>query len=211
MIIGGPPDKIEELKKQIQRIIFEMKKGYESDSVISGFPGSFCVNAADLTAAGPFLLVRGSDVAKAKLIGQRLQEKLRMDVEVGRMEACYGSHDGPIDRGRYEVKGTFIVKSGSALTRSILKDGNGPEPINLIHEDCGGGQATAEYRELVEAKSEEMANLVIECRNCRFRQTILTNPEMRQELALVVKGKLEEAILGFGIFSKKCIIFKNLA
>lgn len=211
MIVGGPPEKIEELKKRIQRIIFEMKKGYELDSVISGIPGSFCVNAADLTAAGPFLLVRGSDVAKAKLIGKRLQEKLRMDVEVGKIEACYGSHDGLIDTGKYEVKGTFIVESGSALTRSILKDGNGPVPISLIHEDCGGGQATAKYDDSLPVAAQEMKNLVIECRDCRFGLTILANPEMRQELALVVKGKLEEAILGYGIISKKCIVFKNPA
>ena len=102
------------------------------------------------------------------------------------------------NKGSYEIKGTFIIESGST-------------PINLFHEDCGGGKATAEYSELLPYRSQEMKDLTIGCQDCRFSLTILVNQEMRQELALVVKGKLEEAILGYGIISKKCIVFKKPA
>jgi hypothetical protein len=194
MIIGYPPKTAGELKKRIRQVVAGMGKKYEKTSVISGIPGSFCVSMDDLASSEPFLLVRDNDVPKAKLIGKRLQMELRLDVEVGKLEAFYGRDDGPVAKPSYPVKAIFILEAGAASLR-------------LIHEACGG-KAKAEFQDL-HCGPKDMKNLVISCLDCSFDQTILTNREMRRELGLVVSGKQEEAALGFGLVDKKCIVFKN--
>ncbi len=192
-IVGCPPEMIDQLKKRIREAVAGMNKGYELTSVISG-PLSFCVSMSDLTHSESFLLVRDSNVRKAKRIGKRLQEKLRMDVEVGKIEAFYPRDAGPGTELSCPVKATFIVEPGSVS-------------LELIHEACGG-KAGAKYQDLP-CGPEDMKNLVINCRDCSFDQTILTNREMRRELALVTSGQQEEAILGIGLIDKKCIVFIN--
>lgn len=194
MIIGYPPEMAGELKKRIRQVVAGMGKRYEKTSVISGIPGSSCVSMDDLARSEPFLLVRDNDVPKAKLIGKRLQMELRLDVEVGKLEAFYGRDDGPLAEPSYPVKATFIMEKGTVSLR-------------LIHEACGG-KAKAEFQDLP-CGPDDMKNLVINCLDCSFDQTILTNREMRRELALVAEGRQEEAALGFGLIDKKCIVFRN--
>jgi hypothetical protein len=171
-----------------------MGKGFVLTGVIGGGPGCFPVSMDDLLTPKPYLLVMDSNVKKAKLIGKRLQEKLRMDVEVGKIEAFYARDADSNTEPSCPVKATFIVEPGSVS-------------LKLIHEACGG-KAGAEYQDLP-CGPKDMKNLVINCRDCSFDQTIPTNREMRRELALVASGQQEEAVLGIGLIDKKCIVFRN--